>query len=177
MSQLEVDGLGVGELGAHGLGGEIEFLVEDDVVDIIVQAVSNRWFDKPLQFIVNDNGTAGFMGEHSMMDGTPTPSKQTTKPADSISCKASSLAGSRETRVLRAAVQCWHGDGSNRWFDKPLQFIVNDNGTAGFMGEHSMISRPQSQQTQSPARPAHWQGQEKRGSCEQQSSDRGPLVR
>jgi hypothetical protein len=37
--QLEVDGLGVGELGAHGLGGEIEFLVEDDVVDIIVQAV------------------------------------------------------------------------------------------------------------------------------------------
>ncbi|KAJ5914911.1 Carnitine O-acetyltransferase [Penicillium tannophilum] len=35
--------------------------------------------------------------------------------------------------------QYWHGDGSNRWFDKPLQFIVNDNGTAGFMGEHSMM--------------------------------------
>lgn len=33
----------------------------------------------------------------------------------------------------------WHGDGSNRWFDKPLQFIINDNGTAGFMGEHSMM--------------------------------------
>ena len=32
----------------------------------------NRWFDKPLQFIINDNGTSGFMGEHSMMDGTPT---------------------------------------------------------------------------------------------------------
>ncbi|KAI9865792.1 MAG: Carnitine O-acetyltransferase mitochondrial [Vezdaea acicularis] len=37
------------------------------------------------------------------------------------------------------AHQCWHGDGSNRWFDKPLQFIVNDNGTSGFMGEHSMM--------------------------------------
>jgi carnitine O-acetyltransferase len=37
------------------------------------------------------------------------------------------------------AHQYWHGDGSNRWFDKPLQFIVNDNGTAGFMGEHSMM--------------------------------------
>ncbi|KAG9244198.1 acyltransferase ChoActase/COT/CPT [Calycina marina] len=35
--------------------------------------------------------------------------------------------------------QYWHGDGANRWFDKPLQFIVNDNGTAGFMGEHSMM--------------------------------------
>ncbi len=32
----------------------------------------NRWFDKPLQFIVNENGTSGFNGEHSMMDGTPT---------------------------------------------------------------------------------------------------------
>lgn len=32
----------------------------------------NRWFDKPLQFIINENGTSGFMGEHSMMDGTPT---------------------------------------------------------------------------------------------------------
>ena len=33
----------------------------------------------------------------------------------------------------------WHGDGCNRWYDKPLQFIVNDNGTSGFIGEHSMM--------------------------------------
>jgi carnitine O-acetyltransferase len=37
------------------------------------------------------------------------------------------------------AHQYWHGDGQNRFYDKPLQFIVNDNGTAGFMGEHSMM--------------------------------------
>jgi carnitine O-acetyltransferase len=37
------------------------------------------------------------------------------------------------------ARQYWHGDGANRWFDKPLQFIINDNGTSGFMGEHSMM--------------------------------------
>nr|POE94694.1 carnitine o-acetyltransferase, mitochondrial [Quercus suber] len=37
------------------------------------------------------------------------------------------------------ARQYWHGDGCNRWFDKPAQFIVNDNGTSGFMGEHSMM--------------------------------------
>lgn len=30
---------------------------------------------------------------------------------------------------------CWHGDGRNRFFDKPLQFIVFENGKAGFMGE------------------------------------------
>jgi carnitine O-acetyltransferase len=33
----------------------------------------------------------------------------------------------------------WHGDGANRWYDKPCEFIVNDNGTAGFNGEHSMM--------------------------------------
>lgn len=37
------------------------------------------------------------------------------------------------------AHQYWHGDGCNRWFDKPLQFVVNDNGTSGFVGEHSMM--------------------------------------
>ncbi|KAI5814607.1 acyltransferase ChoActase/COT/CPT [Pyronema omphalodes] len=37
------------------------------------------------------------------------------------------------------AHQYWHGDGANRFYDKPLQFIVNENGTAGFIGEHSMM--------------------------------------
>jgi carnitine O-acetyltransferase len=32
----------------------------------------NRWVDKPVQFIVFDNAEAGIMGEHSVMDGTPT---------------------------------------------------------------------------------------------------------
>ncbi|KAI9088521.1 Choline/Carnitine o-acyltransferase-domain-containing protein [Phlyctochytrium arcticum] len=34
---------------------------------------------------------------------------------------------------------CWHGDGRNRFFDKPIQFIIFDNGKAGFLGEHSMM--------------------------------------
>ncbi|TPX61639.1 hypothetical protein PhCBS80983_g00947 [Powellomyces hirtus] len=38
-----------------------------------------------------------------------------------------------------ASRACWHGDGSNRFFDKPLQFIVFENGKAGFLGEHSMM--------------------------------------
>ncbi|KAI9306674.1 acyltransferase ChoActase/COT/CPT [Cunninghamella echinulata] len=35
--------------------------------------------------------------------------------------------------------ECWHGDGRNRFFDKPLQFIVFENGKAGFLGEHSCM--------------------------------------
>ncbi|KAJ4473588.1 carnitine acetyl transferase [Lentinula aciculospora] len=34
--------------------------------------LQNRWVDKPCQFMVYDNMYAGFMGEHSIMDGTPT---------------------------------------------------------------------------------------------------------
>ncbi|KAG1746611.1 acyltransferase ChoActase/COT/CPT [Suillus paluster] len=34
--------------------------------------LKNRWVDKPLEFIVFENARAGFMGEHSVMDGTPT---------------------------------------------------------------------------------------------------------
>lgn len=31
----------------------------------------NRWFDKSIQLICANNGKAGFLGEHSMMDGMP----------------------------------------------------------------------------------------------------------
>ena len=34
---------------------------------------------------------------------------------------------------------CWIGDGRNRFWDKSLQFIVFDNGKAGFCGEHSCM--------------------------------------
>ncbi|KAG8220958.1 acyltransferase ChoActase/COT/CPT [Butyriboletus roseoflavus] len=38
----------------------------------VSRALSSRYVDKPLQFIVFDNSVAGLMGEHSVMDGTPT---------------------------------------------------------------------------------------------------------
>ncbi|CAH02682.1 carnitine O-acetyltransferase CAT2 [Kluyveromyces lactis] len=34
---------------------------------------------------------------------------------------------------------CWHGDGTNRFFDKPLQFFVTGNGFSGFLAEHSKM--------------------------------------
>ena len=49
------------------------------------------------------------------------------------------LDDAKPVTLSERAHQYWHGDGSNRWFDKPLQFIVNDNGSSGFNGEHSMM--------------------------------------
>ncbi|KAF8967724.1 carnitine acetyl transferase [Flammula alnicola] len=43
-----------------------------DIVNGIPVGLRNRWVDKPIQFIVFDNAYAGIMGEHSVMDGTPT---------------------------------------------------------------------------------------------------------
>lgn len=34
---------------------------------------------------------------------------------------------------------CWHGNGTNRYFDKPVQFFVAANGASGFLGEHSRM--------------------------------------
>lgn len=33
----------------------------------------------------------------------------------------------------------WHGNGQNRYFDKPLEFLVAKNGSSGFLGEHSKM--------------------------------------
>jgi carnitine O-acetyltransferase len=43
-----------------------------DVSDGVPTGLQNRWVDKPVQYIVFENGFAGLMGEHSVMDGTPT---------------------------------------------------------------------------------------------------------
>ncbi|KAJ2915465.1 hypothetical protein MD484_g4951, partial [Candolleomyces efflorescens] len=43
-----------------------------DIKDGIPVGLRNRWVDKPVQFVVFDNAYAGIMGEHSVMDGTPT---------------------------------------------------------------------------------------------------------
>ncbi|PVG04926.1 carnitine acetyl transferase [Serendipita vermifera] len=34
--------------------------------------LGNRWMDKPVQFVLAPNGEMGIVGEHSVMDGTPT---------------------------------------------------------------------------------------------------------
>ncbi|KAJ9060709.1 Carnitine O-acetyltransferase mitochondrial, variant 2 [Entomophthora muscae] len=49
------------------------------------------------------------------------------------------LDDAKPTNREEAARCCWHGNGFNRFYDKSLQFIVFDNGVAGFNGEHSRM--------------------------------------
>jgi carnitine O-acetyltransferase len=50
----------------------ILILLKDTKSGKVPVGLRNRWVDKPVQFIVFDNAQAGLMGEHSVMDGTPT---------------------------------------------------------------------------------------------------------
>ncbi|KAK9478892.1 acyltransferase ChoActase/COT/CPT [Lipomyces japonicus] len=49
------------------------------------------------------------------------------------------LDDSTPVTLVERARNMWHGDGANRFYDKPVQFIVCQNGVSGFMGEHSMM--------------------------------------
>lgn len=41
--------------------------------------------------------------------------------------------------INEKSAKSWHGDGQNRFFDKPLEFIIANNGNSGFLGEHSKM--------------------------------------
>lgn len=70
---------------------------------------------------------------------TTHPSNATTLETIQASSFVVCLDDAAPVTLEERAHQYWHGDGCNRWFDKPLQFVVNDNGTSGFVGEHSMM--------------------------------------
>jgi carnitine O-acetyltransferase len=59
---------------------------------------SNRFFDKAIQYVVAENGEAGFCGEHCMMDGTPT-LKLTEWVLDNLSKNKIKLGDSTSTKV------------------------------------------------------------------------------
>jgi hypothetical protein len=46
--------------------------VEARSLNLLVGSPHNRWFDKAAQFVVDERGSAGFIGEHSHSDGMPT---------------------------------------------------------------------------------------------------------
>ncbi|VEU21086.1 DEKNAAC101987 [Brettanomyces naardenensis] len=41
--------------------------------------------------------------------------------------------------IAEKSRNCWHGNGFNRWFDKPVEIFVAKNASSGFLGEHSKM--------------------------------------
>jgi len=72
---------------------------------------SNRWFDKSIQLFCTDNGKAGLLGEHALMDGMPavrlsdTITKTTYQSIVESSQKNTSLSNNKSIRPIRNIFQ------------------------------------------------------------------------
>ena len=53
------------------------------------------------------------------------------------SCFVICLDPAQPKTLEELAAQIWYGNGINRWFDKPSQFVVTADGCSGYVGEHS----------------------------------------
>ncbi|ODV81695.1 carnitine O-acetyltransferase mitochondrial precursor [Suhomyces tanzawaensis NRRL Y-17324] len=49
------------------------------------------------------------------------------------------LDSNKPITIEEKSANSWHGDGQNRYFDKPLEYFVSENGNSGFLGEHSKM--------------------------------------
>lgn len=54
-------------------------------------------------------------------------------------CFVLCLDSEQSSSIIERAKRVWFGDGTNRWFDKPLQLVVFDDGQAGAVHEHSAV--------------------------------------
>ncbi|TPX37571.1 hypothetical protein SmJEL517_g00675 [Synchytrium microbalum] len=50
-----------------------------------------------------------------------------------------SLEAETPSNIYESIRGVWHGDGKNRWFDIPIQWVVFDSGRLGLLMEHSML--------------------------------------
>ncbi|KAG8907636.1 Carnitine O-acetyltransferase mitochondrial [Tulasnella sp. 403] len=92
--------------------------------------LGNRWLDKPAQIIICDNGESGYMGEHSVMDGTPS-----------------------VTMIDRALGTLYHGDfdhGSQTDLTvsppRPLEWVVTPEVATAILGAQKAAERLVSRQ-------------------------------
>lgn len=73
-----------------------------------------------------------------LMDSSPD-AKQAISDIES-SCFVLCLDSAQPKTLEEEAAQVWYGNyGLNRWYDKPVQFVVNGNGHSGYVGEHSAV--------------------------------------
>lgn len=92
----------------------------------------------PIGALTSDNRDKWVTARAQLLAADPTGNKAALEDIESASfvvCLDDAKPITREER----AHQYWHGDGQNRFYDKPVQFIVCDNGVSGFLGEHSMM--------------------------------------
>ncbi|KAJ1919540.1 Carnitine O-acetyltransferase mitochondrial [Mycoemilia scoparia] len=123
----------------RGSGAGQEYLSADELeaqLDII-KAKADSNLGVPVGVLTSDNRDNWADNRQKLIDANP----KNAELLAEIERSAFLVALDSTSPVTRDELSraCWHGDGHNRFYDKPCQFIVFENGKAGFMGEHSMM--------------------------------------
>lgn len=116
------------------------------------QSLTKSQIYNQLQFIINENAQAekgvpvGALTSLNRDEFLSTYENMTKSPINKLSYEtvhASSfiicLDSNTPITIEEKSRNCWHGDGQNRYFDKPLEFFISANGNSGFLGEHSRM--------------------------------------
>lgn len=104
----------------------------------IYKATEGQAKATPIGALTSENRDVWTAAREALIKADPTNNKAALEAIESASFVVALDDATPLTREERAH-QYWHGDGQNRWYDKPLQFIICDNGVSGFLGEHSMM--------------------------------------
>ena len=84
----------------------------------------------------HSNVSLTFLQTREILMKSSSQAKQSIEEIESA-CFVVCLDSARPKTLAGMAKQVWHGDGVNRWFDKPVQFVVADDGQTGYVGEHA----------------------------------------
>ena len=103
----------------------------------VIQLAGNEATTTPIGIFTSDNRDNWAVNRKALIAANP--ANEASLNAMEVSSFLVSLDDTTPHTLEERARSCWHGDGKNRWYDKPCQFIIFDNGRSGFMGEHSMM--------------------------------------
>ncbi|KAJ2725478.1 Carnitine O-acetyltransferase mitochondrial [Coemansia sp. Benny D115] len=117
-------------------GVQLSMVEIERVLDSIVQAADSSTA-VPVGILTADDRDAWAESRRLLLDA----SEQNAQVLEEIESAAFLVSLEKDMPVTREEFShsIWHGNGRNRWFDKPCQFVVCDNVRAGFNGEHSMM--------------------------------------
>ncbi|KAJ2853138.1 Carnitine O-acetyltransferase mitochondrial, partial [Coemansia erecta] len=106
------------------------------MLDRIVEIADSR-AAVPVGILTADNRDSWTDNRKLLIESSPA----NAQVLDEIESSAFIVSLEKDAPVTREEFShaIWHGDGCNRWFDKPCQFVVTDSVRAGFNGEHSMM--------------------------------------
>ena len=103
----------------------------------VIQLAGNEETSAPVGIFTSDNRDNWAINRKALIAANP--ANEASLKAMEVSSFLVALDDSTPHTLDERARSCWHGNGRNRWYDKPCQFIVFDNGRSGFLGEHSMM--------------------------------------